>query len=375
MEGIVYLLGDIGYDEQLQPNGISDIAFISQCEKTLRGGATSLRVEIDSNGGLVDSGNNIASYLKSVQVPVITVNVGKAYSIASKIFLAGGYKKQKPKAKIMIHNNWASGIEGDADKVQAAADQLAATEKQLRKEYVAMTGLAEDVIDGLMKAETYIDAETALNLGLIHEIEQENLIMAKHNKNDNNMSTVSKLVQWAQSLLKEKAMAVKTAEGVSLFIEGAEDGNIEGKVVFIADEAGAPTGDYAPVGTHTLDNGTVITVNEAGVITSVEMLAATKDEEKEAMQAKIAELEKALADKTTELNTLTTEVTTTKNEVAEVNKKFVELAKSIKSEYVAPDNTKQFGRTKTADENKPANPFSRDAIKAREQELKELRNK
>jgi ATP-dependent protease ClpP protease subunit/uncharacterized coiled-coil protein SlyX len=367
MEAQIYLLGDIGKDEQLQPNGISDIAFIAECEKQIRAGATSLAVHIDSNGGLVAAGNNIVNYLQSCSVPVKTINEGKAYSIASKIFLAGGYRKMKPKSKIMIHNNWASGIQGDADDVQAAADHLAATEKQLRKEYATITGLNEDVIDGLMKSETYIDAETALSLGLAHEILQEDLVLAKHSKTKTNKMDFSKrLKQWASSLLKEKNMLVTLTDGTELFID-SETEDITNKSVFLAQD-GVPTEQPAPNGEHTLTSGKVIVVAE-GIITEVkDTQAAAEPKKDEEMAAKVAELEAALAEKTNELNTLKETLSVTQSEIAQVNKQFTELAKSIKSDYKAPAATPQFGRTKVAEENK-FEGFSKQALIERNKQL------
>lgn len=368
MEAHVYLLGDIGKDEQLQPNGISDISFIAECEKQIRGGATSLMVHIDSNGGLVAAGNNIVNYLQSCSVPVKTVNEGKAYSIASKIFLAGGYRKMKPKAKIMIHNNWASGIQGDADDVQAAADHLAATEKQLRKEYAAITGLNEDVIDGLMKSETYIDADTAISLGLAHEILKEDLVLAKHSKTKtNNMKFPKSFLQWASSLLKEKNMVVALTDGTELFID-SETEDITGKSVFLAQD-GVPTETPAPDGEHTLTSGKVIVV-AGGLITEVKdaQAVAAEPKEDEVMAAKVAELEAALAEKTNELNTLKETLSVTQSEIAQVNKQFTELAKSIKSDYKAPAATPQFGRTKPAEESK-FEGFSKQALIERNKQL------
>jgi ATP-dependent protease ClpP protease subunit/uncharacterized coiled-coil protein SlyX len=364
MKAHVYLIGDIGYDEQVQPNGISDIAFIAQCEKAIRAGASSLEVHIDTNGGLVTSGDNIANYLKGCSVPVTTVNESKAYSIGSKIYLAGGYRKMKPNAKIMIHNNWADGIKGDADQVQAAADQLAATEKQLKKEYAELTGLNEDVIDGLMKSETYIGADEAMSLGICNEVVKEDLILAKH-KTKTMSKITDRLKQWASTLLKEKNMVVNLTDGTELFID-SETEDITGKQVFIAQD-GMPTEQPAPDGEHTLSTGKTIVVS-GGVITEVKEAAAKEDKDEE-LYAKIAELESALAAKDAEFNTLKETLSTTQSQVEQVNKQFVELARSVKSDYVAPAATTQFNKTTPVVENKLGG-FSKDAIKEREQELK-----
>lgn len=345
MEANVYLFGDIGYDEKLQPNGISDVAFISECEKAKRNGATSLNVFIDTDGGLVSQGENIASYLRSSQIPVTTIVENKAYSIGSKIFLAGGKRKMKSYAKVMIHNNWADGIKGDADQVQAAADQLAATEKKLRKEYAALTGLSEEVIDGLMKSETYIDANTAINLGLAHEIMNEEKILAKYKNNTMAKKISNKILECAKSFLVEKNMVVNLKDGKQVFVE-SEDGDFIGKSVYVMDN-GNMTETPAPDGEHALEDGRVLVVS-GGVVTEVKEAqsaqAKTDTAKIETLEAALkAEQEKneALQKQFNELNE---SLKATQSNYEQVNKQLVQLAKTIKSEYVAPNETPQFGR-------------------------------
>lgn len=344
MTGKVYLFGDIGQHDTLQPNGISDISFIAQCEKLIRSGSTSLEVLIDSNGGLVDSGNNIANYIMTCSVPVTTIVVDKAYSIASKIFLAGGIKKMKSNAKIMIHNNWIDGVKGDADQLKEIASIMAETEKKLIKEYVSATGLKEDVIDGLMKSETYIRAEEAMSLGICNEIIEENLVLAKIKTNKmSKQNTLSKLAQWAfGSLVKnQKAMLVQSTDGLSLFIDS--EGGIEGKVAYIADADGMPTADVAPAGTHTLTSGETITVAEGGVISAV-VEKQTDDTEKLAMKKEIEALKAKLAEKDKAFNEVKAEVASVREIAESVKKEYVQLAKTVTSNYVAPSTTTKFGR-------------------------------
>jgi uncharacterized coiled-coil protein SlyX len=203
-----------------------------------------------------------------------------------------------------------------------------------------------------------------MSLGICNEVVKEDLILAKH-KTKTMSKITDRLKQWASTLLKEKNMVVNLTDGTELFID-SETEDITGKQVFIAQD-GMPTEQPAPDGEHTLSTGKTIVV-AGGVITEVKEAAAKEDKDEE-LYAKIAELESALAAKDAEFNTLKETLSTTQSQVEQVNKQFVELARSVKSDYVAPAATTQFNKTTPVVENKLGG-FSKDAIKEREQELK-----
>lgn len=128
--------------------------------------------------------------------------------------------------------------------------------------------------------------------------------------NKEKVTAFEKMLSGVKNLFKLqlKNMATMTAEGVAIFIAGAEDGELVGKTVYLAEE-GLPTETLAPAGTHELEDGSTIVVDESGAITEVmeaapveipedvEALKATFEEEKNALKAAFEEEKKALAAK------------------------------------------------------------------------------
>lgn len=157
--------------------------------------------------------------------------------------------------------------------------------------------------------------------------------------NKEKVNAFEKMLTGIKNLFKAsfKNMAVATKEGVALFIAGAEDGELLNKVAYLAEE-GLPTDEFAPAGPHTLEDGTVIVVGEAGVITEVtaaempaevedvealkaafdkektEMLAAF-EEEKKAFKAQIENLTSGGAEAKAKLSALVLDFEKLKNEI------------------------------------------------------------
>jgi ATP-dependent protease ClpP protease subunit len=380
MNAHVYLFGDIGNAPEIGIKGISAVSFIAECQKAISNGAENLIIHIDSNGGLISEGETIASYIRNCPILTTTINEEKAYSISSEIYLSGSVRKFKPNAKLMIHNNWVDGLSGDADEIKAAADLMDETEKKLRKKYVESMKLSDEVVDGLMKNETYITAEEAVNLGICDEILTEKMpIVAKYidNKKSNKMATKSSnfLTGILNKILnvKESNMLYTTAEGVELFIES--EGGLEGKTAVLVVN-GEISEEVAPAGTHTLNDGTTIVVDESGVVTSAQVAAADDEddkmynvlkEENAALKAELEIMKSKFEESNSKIEESNAKIEESNSKVEALEANFIQLAKAIKSEYVAPANNRNSRQTV---ETSKGGGFSREEIEARRKELK-----
>lgn len=154
-----------------------------------------------------------------------------------------------------------------------------------------------------------------------------------------NMKTEEKLNAFEKALaglknlfkVQLKNMATMTKDGVAIFIAGAEDGELIGKTVYLAEE-GLPTETLAPAGDHELEDGTKVTVDESGIITEVEAPEPAEDvealkaayeeekkameEEKQALQNKIDEQAKVIDESKKQLAKLSADFIDLKNQVA-----------------------------------------------------------
>lgn len=128
-----------------------------------------LEIGINSGGGEVDAANEIYTALRNYPGKVITQIESSAYSAASIIAMAGNTVQISPVAQLMIHNasTYAGGNHNDLDKTSNA---LKSTDKAIAKAYSVKTGRPVDEFLDLMDKETWINADDAVELGLVDEV-------------------------------------------------------------------------------------------------------------------------------------------------------------------------------------------------------------
>lgn len=150
--------------------GITARAFV-EALAALSPSVKTLHVHINSPGGDVQAGVNIANALRAEQAKgreVVTHIDGVAASIASVIAMAGSRVVMADNALFMVHDpmSIAVGNEAELDRVKAflatAKDQIVAT-------YKWHATIGEDEIRTLMSAETWMNADEALAAGFVTE--------------------------------------------------------------------------------------------------------------------------------------------------------------------------------------------------------------
>ena len=131
-----------------------------------------LTVRINSYGGEVAEGLAIYNLLKSYAGEVTTICDGFACSAASVVFMAGAKRIMPRSSLLMIHNAW-TWASGDADDLRKAADDLEKITQPSVDIYTSVSNLDADEIKSMMDAETWIDADEALDFGFATEISEE----------------------------------------------------------------------------------------------------------------------------------------------------------------------------------------------------------
>lgn len=100
----------------------------------------------------------------------VTVKIdGIAASAASVIAMAGNTVLMSPVSMMMIHNP-ATVAFGDHAEMQKAMDMLAEVKESIINAYVIKTGLSRSKLSHLMDAETWMDANKAVELGFADDI-------------------------------------------------------------------------------------------------------------------------------------------------------------------------------------------------------------
>ena len=127
-------------------------------------------IEVNSNGGLVTVGSDIYTALKNYSGHVTAEVTGMAASACSVAIMGADKVVISPTAQIMIHKALLNDVSGNSDDLESAANALKASDKGIINAYKATTGLREDELLELMKNETYMSADEAVEKGFADEI-------------------------------------------------------------------------------------------------------------------------------------------------------------------------------------------------------------
>ena len=140
-----------------------------------------LRVRIDSPGGVASEGAAIRSILRAYSaetgMPVRVEIHGIAASAASIIAMAGDEIAMAPDALLMVHEA-SSFAFGAAEDMRHTADVLEIVNTSMANTYAARTGLDVDDVRVLMRAETWMTADDAIEQGFATEILTEPTALA-----------------------------------------------------------------------------------------------------------------------------------------------------------------------------------------------------
>ena len=135
----------------------------------LNAGSGDITVWINSPGGDCVAAAQIYNMLSNYKGKVTVKIDGIAASAASVIAMAGDTVLVSPVSMLMIHNP-ATIAWGDHAEMQKAIDMLAEVKESIINAYVLKTGLSRSKLSHLMDAETWMDANKAVELGFADEI-------------------------------------------------------------------------------------------------------------------------------------------------------------------------------------------------------------
>lgn len=164
----LYIYGDITSIKRFE----NDVCVYDLAKEIGDLNGKALTVRINSYGGEVAEGLAIYNLLKSYPGEVTTICDGFACSAASVVFMAGAKRIMPRSSLLMIHNAW-TWASGDADDLRKAADDLEKITQPSVEIYTSVSNLDADEIKAMMDAETWIDADEALDYGFATEINEE----------------------------------------------------------------------------------------------------------------------------------------------------------------------------------------------------------
>ena len=163
-ERTLYLNGTIAeeswFDDDITPGIFKD---------ELNAGSGDITVWINSPGGDCVAAAQIYNMLMDYKGNVTVKIDGIAASAASVIAMAGTKVCVSPVSMMMIHNP-ATVAFGDSAEMQKAIEMLASVKDSIINTYEIKTGLTRAKLSHLMDAETWMDANKAVELGFADEI-------------------------------------------------------------------------------------------------------------------------------------------------------------------------------------------------------------
>ena len=304
MIGNVYIIGQIGsnYDDNgnLIKKGVEVIDVVQQLSSLQD--AERVNVYINSEGGFVDTGRQIAELLKNVP-NCFTIASELCASIATEIHLSVPLQNRliEKGTTYMIHNPLFMGVSGDADTLKRMSESIKKTESEMESMYSKATGLSKEILSSLMQVETHLTDEQAVKLNFASKVidKMERKAVALFNNQKSNMEKQSKsfserlalamaVLTGKEEVNERNALAMEIPTDKGLLVTPFED-------LQVGDEA-MIEGQPAPDGEYLAENGQVLVVM-GGLVSEIKEAVEPENEElaqlkaeNESLKAQISEL-------------------------------------------------------------------------------------
>jgi len=281
----------------------------------------SIRLYIDSVGGSVDEGEQIAEFITKKQERFESVqNTGDVASIASNIFLALPYEKRffnPSKGVALIHNPYINpkslkGFDTTAAGLSYLSSEMQASEDRMASEISRQTGLDIDVVRALMMINEPLTEEQLESINFAQIMRFQAVAFLK-TENIMEKEDVQTMITESHDTLWNRFIALfnRRTNFVAVMMTDANGAQIEFPDV---PEGTTPQiGDTARMADGGLPSGEVVMASgetyvfEAGVLK--EIRPVQEEPEMEDLQARITELERTNAELTAQITKAETEKT------------------------------------------------------------------
>lgn len=140
-----------------------------------------INLYINSPGGSVTAGLAIYDTMKYIRPDVATICVGMAASMGA-ILLAGGSDGKRtslPNSKIMIHQPWVGGLQGQTTDIQIHANEMLKTRDTLYRILSSHTGKSMEQITSDCDRDHFLTAEEAKEYRIIDNILEKRPLLDK----------------------------------------------------------------------------------------------------------------------------------------------------------------------------------------------------
>lgn len=162
-ERIVFLSGEI--TDEVANLIVSELLYLNSL------GSDDIYLYINSPGGSVTAGMAIYDTMNFIKADVVTICVGMCASMGAFLLSSGckGKRMSLKNGEVMIHQP-LGGVKGQASDIQIHADRIIKMRKKLNSILASNTSKDMKVIERDTERDNYMDANEALEYGLIDKI-------------------------------------------------------------------------------------------------------------------------------------------------------------------------------------------------------------
>jgi ATP-dependent Clp protease protease subunit len=143
-----------------------------------------INLYINSPGGSVTAGLAIYDTMKYIKPSVATICVGMAASMAA-ILLAGGASGKRtalPNSKILIHQPWVGGLQGQTSDIEIHAKEMLKTRDTLYRILAEHTGKSIEQITKDCDRDYFLSSEEAKDYKIIDNILEKRIPLTNTKK-------------------------------------------------------------------------------------------------------------------------------------------------------------------------------------------------
>jgi ATP-dependent Clp protease, protease subunit len=164
-ERVVFLVGPI--DDYVANVVVAQLLFLESENPD-----KDINLYINSPGGSVSAGLAIYDTMQFLKPDVSTMCIGQAASMGSLLLTAGakGKRYALPHSRIMIHQPWSGGIQGQATDIDIHAREIINTRAKLDEILAKHTGQPIEQIARDTDRDRFMSSEDARNYGLIDAV-------------------------------------------------------------------------------------------------------------------------------------------------------------------------------------------------------------
>ena len=163
---IIILFGEI--TDATSASIISQLLFLSSTDEK-----KDIYIYINSPGGSVTAGLSIYDTMKYIKPRVVTIGMGLCASMGAFLLSSGDKRYALENTKVMIHQP-LGGAKGQATDIMIVAEEIISIKKKLNEILSKNTKQPLSKIEQDTERDFYMDAQKALEYGIIDEIIKNN---------------------------------------------------------------------------------------------------------------------------------------------------------------------------------------------------------